>query len=157
MSTETDKRPTWDEYCIKLAEVASERSTCLRRKVGAVLTTRERRIIAINYNGAPSGLPHCSDLGGCLRKQSNIPSGQRMEICRAVHGEMNAIITSAMYGSSTKQTTLYLTHFPCVICAKILVQAGVEQIVYKDPYGDEVSNAESAKIFKQAGIQLRKI
>jgi len=153
----SEKRPTWDEYCIELAEVASKRSTCLRRQVGAVLTTRDHRIIAVSYNGAPSGLPHCIDLGGCLRKQLNVPSGTRHEICRAVHAEQNAILISARYGASTQSTTLYVINFPCIICAKILIQAGVERIVYRNLYGDEDSNSEAMKIFKQAGIILQKI
>lgn len=142
---------------MELAQVASKRSTCLRRKTGAVLTTRENRIIAIGYNGAPSGLPHCEELGGCLRKQMNIPSGQRFEICRAVHAEQNVLLVSAMYGASTNNTTLYCTDFPCVICAKLIVQAGVIQVVYNDYYGDEESSAESKKIFNQAGVQTRKL
>jgi len=151
------KRPTWDEYFMKMAEVASERSTCLRRKVGAILVTRENRVIAVGYNGAPSGLPHCLDIGGCLREQLKVPSGERHEICRAVHAEMNAILVAARYGATTKNTTLYCTVFPCVICAKMLAQAGVTQIVYVDPYGDEESAAETKRIFAQAGVIWRKL
>jgi dCMP deaminase len=142
---------------MKIAFDAGERSTCLRRMTGAVLVTREHRIIALGYNGAPAGLPHCEELGGCLREQLKIPSGERHEICRAVHAEQNVLMVCAMYGASTKNTTLYATTFPCIICAKLLIQAGIEQVVYLDPYGDEKSNAESMKMFNQAGIHLRKL
>ena len=151
------KRPTWDEYLMELAQVASKRSTCLRRKVGAVLVTKANRIISIGYNGAPAGLPHCEDLGGCLREQLKVPEGERHEICRAVHAEQNVLMVSALYGASTKDTTLYCTIFPCVICAKLLAQAGVIQVVYTNPYGDEKSESESRKIFAQAGVHVRKL
>ena len=151
------KRPSWDEHFMKIAITASERSTCLRRHAGAVLVTRDKWLIAEGYSGPPKGLPHCDELGGCLRDQLKVPSGQRHEICRSVHAEMNTIIRSALYGASTKNTTLYCTHFPCIICAKMLINAGVEQIIYLHNYGDEESNAETKKLLNQSGIIVRKI
>lgn len=151
------KRPSWDEHFMDLAKVASKRSTCLRRKTGAVLVTRDKWFIAEGYNGAPKGLPHCDELGGCLREKLKVPSGQRHEICRAVHAEMNVIIQSAREGASTKNATLYTTTFPCIICAKILINAGIEQIVFLEEYGDSESNAETKKLLNQAGIVVRKL
>ena len=149
-------RPEIDEYFLKIASVVAERSTCHRHHVGAV-AVRDKHILATGYNGAPSGLPHCEKLGGCLRKQLNVPSGERHEICRAVHAEQNVLCVSSMYGASTRNTTLYCTTFPCVICAKLLVQSGVEQVVFTDHYGDELANSESKKIFAQAGTHIRKL
>lgn len=151
-----NKRPSWDEHFIELAKVISKRSTCLRRKTGAVLVTRDKWLIAEGYNGAPKGLPHCEELSGCLRERLKIPSGQRHELCRAVHAETNVVIRAALYGASTKNTTVYTTTLPCIICAKILINAGIEQIVYFEEYGDEESNTETRKLLNQAGIILRK-
>lgn len=147
------KRPTWDEYFLNIAREASKRSTCLRRQSGAVLVTRDKWVVSIGYNGAPAGLPHCSELGGCLREQLKIPSGQRAEICRAVHAEQNAILIAARDGRSTKGTTLYSTTFPCLICTKMLIQAGVIEVVYSEEYDDQ----ETMKMFRQAGIIVRRL
>jgi len=154
--TKTTIRPAWDEYCLKLAEVARLRSTCLRRQVGAVLTTNTHMIIAIAYNGPPIGALHCSELGGCLREKLHIPSGTRQELCRAVHAEQNLILIAARYGASTLGTTMYCLNFPCVTCAKLLVQAGVKKIVYCNVYGDNESKSEALKVFKQSNIELVK-
>lgn len=139
-----------------LAEVAKLRSTCLRRQIGAVLVTDNHMIIAIAYNGPPSGAPHCSELGGCLRENLHIPSGTRQEMCRAVHAEQNVILISAIYGASTKDTTLYCLNFPCVTCAKLIVQAGIKKIIYHNQYGDNESESEAMKVFKQSKIDLVK-
>ena len=151
------KRPSWDEHFMNIAKETSKRSTCLRRRTGAVLVTRDKWLIAEGYNGAPKGLPHCEELGGCLREQLKVPSGERHEICRAVHAEMNVIIRAALYGASTKNTTLYTTTFPCIICAKILINAGIEQIVFLEEYGDSESNTEARKLLNQGGIITRKL
>lgn len=120
------------------ARLMARRSTCLRRKVGAVLV-RENRAVASGYNGPPSGLAHCADLGGCLRQRLGVPSGQRQEICRALHAEQNVILQLAITGLSGTGTTLYVTHFPCFTCAKMLIQLGVRRIVYAEGYPDEFS------------------
>ncbi|RLE51883.1 MAG: cytidine deaminase [Candidatus Methanomethylicota archaeon] len=146
----TIERPSWDEYFMKIAHIVKERSTCLRRKVGAVLV-KDRHILSTGYNGAPKGLPHCAEVG-CLRQQLNIPSGQRHEICRGVHAEQNAIIQAAVFGVSTRGATLYVTDFPCSICAKIIINAEIKEIVYDSEYEDPISR----QLLEQAGIKIRK-
>ena len=108
-----------------IAQLVSERSTCLRRKVGAVLV-RERRILCTGYNGAARGLPHC-DEAGCLREKLHIPSGERIEICRGIHAEQNALVQAAAFGINVSGATLYCTHEPCITCAKMLINAGVKE------------------------------
>ena len=120
-------RKSWDEYFMEIAEIVKTRSTCLRRQVGAVIV-KDNRIITTGYNGAPSGLRHCTDIGGCERERLHIPSGQRHELCRALHAEQNAIIQAAKVGVSTEGATIYITLQPCVICAKMLVNAGITRI-----------------------------
>lgn len=142
-------RATWDEYFMEIAEIVKTRSTCLRRQVGAVIV-KDNRIITTGYNGAPSGLMHCSDMGYCEREKLNIPSGQRHELCRALHAEQNAIIQAANMGVSTRGATLYVTLQPCVICAKMAVNAGIIKIVYKGTYPDELS----MRILNEADIEL---
>ena len=143
-------RPTWDEYFMQIAHLVSQRSTCLRRQVGAIIV-KDKRILSTGYNGAPAGLQHCQE-AGCLRDQQNVPSGQRHELCRGLHGEQNAIIQAALYGVSIKESTLYSTHLPCSLCAKMLVNAGIKEIIYSDGYADELS----LKIINEADISLRK-
>lgn len=143
-------RPNWDEYFIQIAHLVSQRSTCLRRQVGAIIV-KDKRILSTGYNGAPSGLKHCRE-AGCLREQQNVPSGQRHELCRGLHGEQNAIIQAALYGVSIKESTLYSTHLPCSLCAKMLVNAGIKEIIYSDGYADELS----LQILNEANIPLRK-
>jgi len=121
-------RPSWDEYFMKLARLVATRSTCLRRRVGAV------------YNGAPSGMAHCLDIG-CIRDQLKIPSGTRAEICRGIHAEQNAIIQCAVYGIPTEGSTIYVTHQPCTVCTKILIGAGIKRIVYLEPYPDKFAQS----------------
>lgn len=143
------KRPSWDEYFLETAELVSKRATCLRRSVGAVLV-RDKKILATGYNGAPSGLAHCLEVG-CLREKLKIPSGQRHELCRGLHAEQNVIIQAALHGIGTRGSTLYLTNQPCIICAKMLINAGVEQIVILDGYPDALAR----RMLKGAGVKVR--
>ena len=145
-----DNRPSWDAYFMQLARLVSTRSTCMRRKVGAILV-KEKQIISSGYNGAPRGLPHCLEVG-CLREQLGIPSGERQEICRATHAEANAIIQAAFHGVSTAGATLYCTTAPCTICAKMLINAGIKRIVYEDGYPDELG----MDMLQQADINVQK-
>ena len=131
-------RSTWDEYFMEVAEIVKTRSTCMRRQVGAVIV-KDNRIITTGYNGAPSGLSHCTEIGSCERQRLGIPSGERHELCRALHAEQNAIIQAAKFGVSTDGAELYVTVQPCVICAKMLINAGIVRIVHKGDYPDALS------------------
>lgn len=144
-----DNRPSWDEYFMQMAELTAQRSTCLRRQVGAVIV-KDKHIIATGYNGAPRGLKHCGDLGGCLRQKLGVPSGQRHELCRALHAEQNAIIQAATLGQSIEDGTIYVTHQPCVICAKMIINAGLKRIVVREGYPDELAT----EILDEAGIKV---
>ncbi len=144
-----DTRPSWDDYFMEIAYVVAKRSTCLRRKVGAVLVSG-RRILATGYNGPPQGLKHCDELGGCYRAKLGIPSGQRQEICRAVHAEQNAIIQAAVHGVALHNVTLYSTTQPCVTCAKMLINANVRRIVYAGDYPDPFA----LEMLQEAGVEL---
>jgi dCMP deaminase len=130
-------RPSWDDYFLSLATMVASRSTCMRRQVGAVLV-KDKRILATGYNGAPSGLQHCQETG-CLRDKMGIPSGERHELCRGLHAEQNALIQAAKIGFSVDGATLYCTTFPCVICAKMLINAGIIRIVYSEGYSDNLT------------------
>ena len=130
-------RQNWNDYFLDMAEQVASRSTCLRRKVGCVLV-KEKRVIATGYNGAPSCAPHC-DVTGCIREANGIPSGERLDICRASHAEANAISQCARYGVPTEGATAYVTVSPCVTCAKLLVQAGIDCVVYRGIYPDDAS------------------
>jgi dCMP deaminase len=145
------KRPSWDEYFMEVAHLVSKRATCHRRSVGAVLV-KEKKILATGYNGAPSGLKHCTDMT-CLRQKLNIPSGQRHELCRGLHAEQNVILQAALHGTSTKDSSLYITNQPCVICAKMLINAGIREIIICGVYPDELA----AKFLKEAKIRVRKV
>jgi len=145
------KRPDWDVYFLKMAQLAATRSTCLRRHVGAVLV-KEKKILATGYNGAPSGVPHCLDVG-CLREQQNIPSGQRHELCRGLHAEQNAIIQAAFHGVSIRDSILFCTNFPCVICSKMLINAGIRSIFYLEGYPDSLSE----QLLNEAGMDLQHV
>lgn len=145
------KRPSWDEYFLEMATLVAKRSTCLRRLVGAVLV-KEKRILATGYNGAPSGLKHCIEIG-CMRQKLKIPSGERHELCRALHAEQNALIQSSLHGISVKGATLYATTQPCVICAKMLINAGIKEIVISHGYPDKLA----MDFLKEAKIKIRKI
>ncbi|MBU2538314.1 MAG: cytidine/deoxycytidylate deaminase family protein [Proteobacteria bacterium] len=134
----TDTRPSWDDYFMSITEMVAQRSTCLRRKVGAILV-RDKRIIATGYNGAPAKVSHCLDIG-CLREQQGIPSGERHELCRGLHAEQNSIIQAALHGFSVEGATLYCTNMPCAICSKMLINARIEKIYYKEGYADTLSS-----------------
>ncbi|MBN1458926.1 MAG: cytidine/deoxycytidylate deaminase family protein [Armatimonadetes bacterium] len=133
---------------MEMAHVIASRSTCLRRRVGAVLV-RDRRILATGYNGAPAGLPHCAEVG-CRRAELGIASGQRQELCRGLHAEQNAIIQGALHGVSVRDSVLYCTTQPCAICAKMLINAGIKRIVYEGEYADDLS----LEMLDQAGVEL---
>ncbi len=149
MSNQTDKRLSWDEYFMQMAELTAKRSTCIRRNVGAVIV-KDKHIIATGYNGAPRGLKHCDELGGCLRQKLQVPSGQRHELCRALHAEQNAIIQAATLGQSIEGGTIYVTHQPCVICAKMIINAGLSRIVVREGYPDELAK----EILDEAGLEI---
>lgn len=141
-------RPSWDEYFMQIVDLIKSRSTCLRRQVGALIV-KDKRILATGYNGAPMGCRHCEEVG-CLREQLQIPSGQRHELCRAIHAEQNAIVQAAYAGTSVQGGTLYVTHQPCVLCAKIAINAGIVKIVYRGNYPDELST----ELLQEAGVEL---
>lgn len=141
-------RPSWDRYFLEVTRVVATRSTCLRRQVGAVVV-KDRRILTTGYNGAPSGLAHCTERG-CLREQLGIPSGQRYELCRGLHAEQNAIIQGATYGVSLLGATLYTTLEPCVTCAKMVINAGIVRVVYAQAFADDLNR----ELLKEAGIEV---
>jgi len=130
-------RPDWDSYFMEIAQIVAKRSTCLRRSVGAVMV-KDKQILATGYNGTPKGLPHCAEVG-CLRQKLNVPSGKMHELCRGIHAEQNAVIQAAVNGVSIAEATLYCTHQPCVVCSKILINAGIKRIVYANPYPDKLA------------------
>ena len=132
-----NSRPTYEEYFMEMAYLAARRSTCLRRKVGAVLV-KDKHLLSTGYNGPPKGLRHCNETG-CLRSERGIPSGERHEICRGLHAEQNAIVQAAVFGVSIKNSGLYVTNTPCVVCAKMLINAGVMEIVYDGDYPDDLA------------------
>jgi len=146
-----DTRPEWDDYFMKIAALVSSRSTCLRRKVGAVIV-KNKAILATGYNGAPANISHCSDTG-CLRQQLDIPSGEKHELCRGLHAEQNAIIQAAVHGTSIQSAYLYCTHHPCSICAKMLINAQIQSICYQHGYQDDLSK----DLFTSAGICVMRI
>lgn len=150
--TPEDDRPTWDEYFMQMAELTAQRSTCLRRHVGAIIV-RNKHAMATGYNGAPKGLKHCAELGGCLREKLHVPSGERHELCRALHAEQNAIIQAAALGESIDGGTIYITHHPCSICAKMIVNAGIKRIVIREGYPDELAK----EILGEAGIDVERL
>ena len=138
-----NQRPSWDEYFMEMAELARKRSTCLRRGVGAVIV-KDNRVIATGYNGVPKGIRHCEETG-CLRQQLNVPSGKMHELCRGLHAEQNAIIQAACMGSSIEGGTLYCTTQPCVICTKMIINAGIRRVVIKETYPDELAQQMAAE------------
>ncbi len=142
-------RPTWDEYFLEIADLISRRSTCLRRRVGAVLV-KDRRILATGYNGVPSKIRHCSETG-CIREKLNVPSGQRHELCRGLHAEQNAFLQAALHGTSVKDACLYSTTQPCIICAKMIINAGIREIVIHGDYPDKMSKG----LLREARIKVR--
>jgi len=144
-----DVRPSYDEYFMEMAKVVSKRSTCLRRKVGAILV-KDKHILSTGYNGAPKGLKHCSEIG-CLREKQNVPSGERHELCRGLHAEQNAIIQAAVFGISIKNSVLYCTNTPCVVCVKMLINAGVTEIVFSGEYPDNLAK----KMLNESEVKIR--
>ncbi len=130
-------RPSNDEYFMEMAMLVSTRSTCVRRKVGAVIV-KDKRVLSTGYNGSPKGTRHCEELG-CIREQLHVPSGTRHELCRGVHAEQNAVVQAAYFGVSVNGASIYTTTFPCSMCSKILINAGIKEIVYADGYADELS------------------
>ena len=144
-------RPDWDSYFIDIANLVATRSNCESRKVGAVITL-DNQIISTGYNGAPKGLHHCVDNGGCLRKLNKIESGTRQEVCRAVHAEQNAIISAAVKGVSIKNGTIYTNTYPCSICARMLINAEIKRIVYDSDYSDKLAK----ELLDESGIEVVK-
>jgi dCMP deaminase len=142
------KRPDIDEYFLKIASVVAERSTCRRHHIGAI-AVKNKHILTTGYSGAPAGAKDCLELG-CLRDELGIPSGTRQEICRAIHAEQNVIIQAGLHGVSLEGSTVYCTHSPCVLCAKMLVNARISRFVTFRKYSDD----EFIKLFKEAGIKF---
>ena len=143
------ERPSPDEYFMQMAKLAATRSTCLRRKVGAVIV-KDNHVISTGYNGAPRGVSHCEDKG-CMRTLLNVPSGTRHELCRGVHAEQNAVAQAAYFGISVKGATIYTTTFPCSLCAKILINSGITDVVYEEGYMDDLSK----EILSESELNIR--
>lgn len=146
-----EKRPSWDQYFMQITHLVATRSTCLRRKVGALLV-KEKRILSTGYNGAPRNLPHCREVG-CLRDKLNIPSGERQEICRGLHAEQNAIIQAALHGISIEESILYCTHQPCITCSKMIINAGIKKIIFQGKYPDPLAQ----QMLEEAKVELIKM
>ena len=144
-------RPSWERYFMDITELVAKRSTCTRREVGAVVI-KNKRILATGYNGAPSGISHCIDIG-CLREDLNVASGERHELCRGIHAEQNAIVQAAFHGVSINGATLFCTNLPCSICAKMIINAGILEIYYQSGYADDISE----DMLKASGIKVIKI
>ncbi len=153
-----DNRPSFEEYFMQITHTVAQRSSCLRRKVGAI-AVRDAQILSTGYNGVPRNVEHCISTG-CLRQKLNIPSGQRHEICRGLHAEQNVIVQAATHGIALKGATLYCTTQPCLICTKMLINVGIQEIIYSEPYNDELAEQmlNEAKIpFKSINFQPLKI
>ena len=144
-----DNRRSKENYYLDIADAVLQRSTCLRRMYGAIIV-RNDEIISTGYNGAPTGLRHCFETG-CLRQQLNVPSGQNHELCRALHAEQNALIQAARYGISVEGATLYVNTQPCVLCAKMIINAGIIEVVYQNPYPDELAMS----MLEESGMRIR--
>ncbi|HEX59258.1 MAG TPA: cytidine deaminase [Methanomicrobia archaeon] len=139
------KRISVDEYFMEIAKVVAKRSTCLRRQIGAVIV-KNKIIVSTGYNGAPRGLPHCLDIG-CIRDELGIASGERHEVCRGVHAEQNALIQA---GRSAEGATLYVNAYPCKICAKLIINAGIKRVVVSGEYSD----TEGLDLLRDAGVEV---
>jgi dCMP deaminase len=144
-------RPSWPEYFMAITRLVANRSTCLRRHVGAILV-KDKRILATGYNGAPSGLKHCEEVG-CLREKSSVPSGERHELCRGLHAEQNVIIQAACHGIPIKGSILYCKNKPCVICTKMIINSGIIKIYYEDGYDDPLSD----QMLAEAGLEVERL
>ncbi len=147
---ENSKRPSWETYFMDITFLVAKRSTCLRRAVGALIV-KDKRILSTGYNGAPTGIKHCIETG-CLRENLNVPSGEKHELCRGIHAEQNAIIQAAYHGVSIKGATLFCTNQPCSICAKMIINAGINKICYGSGYSDPMSK----EMFNEAGVSVIK-
>ena len=146
-----EPRPSWDAYFMDIARLVARRATCVRRAVGAVMV-RDRHILTTGYNGAPAGMRHC-DQTGCLRTRLAVPSGERHELCHGIHAEQNAIIQAACHGISVRNATLYCTHQPCSICAKMLINVGIQKVCYGESYDD----ASSRTTLLEAGVEMQHV
>ncbi|MFZ1955246.1 MAG: cytidine/deoxycytidylate deaminase family protein [Desulfobacterales bacterium] len=144
------QRPSWDTYFMNITTLVAQRSTCTRRAVGAIIV-KDKRILSTGYNGAPSGIRHCLEVG-CLRESLQVPSGERHELCRGIHAEQNAIIQAAYHGVSVNNAVLYCTNQPCSICAKMIINAGIKKIYYQSGYSDALAQ----EMLSEAGIDLIK-
>jgi len=145
------ERPSWDTYFMNITRLVAERSTCLRRAVGSVIV-KDKRILSTGYNGAPTGLRHCLEVG-CLREKLNVESGKMHELCRGIHAEQNAIIQAAYHGVSVKGASLYCTNQPCSICARMIINAGIKKIYYQSGYADSLAQ----ELLAEAEIEVRQI
>jgi len=146
-----NERPSWDEYFLKITADVAGRAICVKRKVGAIIV-KDKHILSTGYNGAPKGFAHCTE-ATCIRKQMKVPSGQRHELCRGLHAEQNAIIQAAVYGVGIRGATLYCTYQPCVICVKMMINAGIKRLVYTGGYPDELA----ADMLKESSMEVVKI
>jgi dCMP deaminase len=142
------QRPSWDQYFMDITRLVATRSTCLRRSVGAILV-KDRNILATGYNGVPSGISHC-EVSGCLRERLKVPSGERHELCRGLHAEQNAIIQAARHGINIEKAILYCTTMPCIICTKMLINAGITSVIYVEGYADDLAR----EMIRESGITI---
>lgn len=149
--TKKETRPSWETYFMNITNLVAERSTCLRRAVGAVVV-KDKRILSTGYNGAPTGLKHCLEVG-CLRQKLGIESGKMHELCRGIHAEQNAIIQAAYHGVSVKGANIFCTNQPCSICARMIINAGIEKIYYQSGYADPLA----IELLEEAKIELKQI
>ena len=149
--TEKNSRPSWETYFMNITNLVAQRSTCLRRAVGAVLV-KDKRILSTGYNGSPSNLKHCAEVG-CLREKLGIESGKMHELCRGIHAEQNAIIQAAYHGVSVKDASIFCTNQPCSICARMIINAGIKKIYYQSGYADSLAK----ELLDEAGIELQQI
>ncbi len=142
-------RPTWDEYFASITRQVATRSTCLRRKVGAIIV-KDKRILTTGYNGAPMRVRNCLEIGTCLREELGVPSGERQEICRGLHAEQNAILQSAYHGVQIRDSVIYCTNQPCVLCAKMIINCGIRKIYYFEDYPDPLAT----ELLCESGVEL---
>lgn len=143
-------RPSWEEYFIKIAHDVSTRSTCIRRSVGAVIV-KDKRILTTGYNGAPTGISHCTS-ETCLRTKFNVPSGEKHELCRGLHAEQNAIIQAAFHGVSINGASIFITHQPCSICTKMLINSGIKSFFFQSEYNDPLAR----EMIREADVKIVK-
>ncbi|MBU0502689.1 MAG: cytidine/deoxycytidylate deaminase family protein [bacterium] len=143
-------RPSWDDYFLKITNDVSERATCMKRSVGAIIV-KENRILSTGYNGSPKGFKHCEEVG-CIRKEMGVHSGERHELCRGLHAEQNAIIQAAVHGVEISGATMYCNYQPCAICAKMMINAGLARLVYVGGYPDELAK----QMLEESNVQITK-